>query len=523
MALFKHGKKQQPKSEPNQQSNNQQQPSQAANNFPPNNQPAGNQYFQDVPDYPVNNSTANTQPLRSMPERNSAAQPAAPTGSPAPQQAPRTDSPANNPANQPLQQRPLSTQSPAAVSHPHGSLENWEYTEKQLKELESHQKELKSQLKVQLLSSRTFYSHLIQSKQSVHLDRGAIELEVQKIQRINDTLRYWFGTDMISGDVFFSHDRKYFIVQPGLLDPENQKREQIADLAYYLDDHNVLPSVITLDYDENLYGRWQSYLDDGIVNPESNLVNIYDYFQTEGLQGTKPIQGPNTGIEISPQAHVENDDENNIDRVYLGNDLVMQITKDIEGRPANIDHYHDNEVISSDYLDEQGINRLTKVFNPRNPEEIMDEFYYRLDNSLAIVKSKMNGEPYIQVMNRSNILVKSFDTEQDFIVWWLAEKILDDNSTIIVPLSSPIHQALLEQSNGHFKVLPFVDNYANEQTQLANILDNTQLLSDGILVNSEDAQQEVSQASQGKVNVSLITNSNKSDNAAPIESTNTAN
>lgn len=68
-----------------------------------------------------------------------------------------------------------------------------------------------------------------------------------------------------------------------------------------------------------------------------------------------------------------------------------------------------------------------------------------------------------------------------------------------------------------------MDNYANEQTQLANILDNTQLLSDGILVNSEDAQQEVSQASQGKVNVSLITNSNKSDNAAPIESTNTAN
>ncbi|MBA1434274.1 hypothetical protein [Bombilactobacillus bombi] len=554
MALFKHGKKQQPQEQnqppinqqqqPNNAANQQQQTNPQGNNFQQGTPSAPNQYFQDVPDYPVNDPSQqqpNPATPEQMPESNNSYQ------QPAPQQpnAPLTPPPMNantgasqmtrpvNPAPTgslasnnnvptPPNQRPLSTQAPASVDHPYGSLENWEYTEKQLKDLETKQEELKSQLKIQLLSSRTFYSHLIQSKQSVHLDQSAIDLEVRKIQRINDTLRRWFGTDMISGDVFFDHNRKYFILQEDLLEADDNQRERLADLAYYLDDHNVLPSIITLIYDENIDARWQAYLDEGIINPESEMLNIYNYFQTGDIKAPQPLQGPNTGIEIGPQAHVESDQEHNIDRVYNGNTLVMKITKDLAGRPATINHYHDGEIISTDYLDEQGINRLTQVFNPKDPNKVMDEFFYRVDNSLAIVKSYVSGEPYIQVLNRSNIMVKSFDTEQEFIVWWLSEKALDDNSTLIVPLSSPVYQLLLEKTDLKFKVLPYVDNYETESQQLANILDNAEQLNlkEGILVNNEEAQRQISQSTQGKINVSIIPSPNK-DNPSASEAEDT--
>ncbi|UQS83147.1 RNA-binding protein [Bombilactobacillus thymidiniphilus] len=432
------------------------------------------QYFQDVTEYPVNTAPASGT----------------------------EDNLYSSSSNSDPIAMPNSAPVPNEQAFP--NVNEWQATEEQLNNLEDQAGNLKRILKDQLLNSRTFYNQKLQSTTVVN---DAYSADLQQIQQINDSLKRWFGTDAISGSIAFDSARKYFIMSENLFTDTDQRQNNMADLNYFLDDYGILPTMMTISYDEDLTGKWQDYINAGIVNPESNLINIYQYFQNENQANTPAALRKGT-IEISPHARVENDAENNIDRIYEGNSLIMRVVKDLNNHPAQIFHYFDDILLSLDHLDVQGNNLLTQFFDKNDAQHILREHYYRLDGSLAVIKSFQDTEPYVQVMNQANVLVQAFNTEQDFIAWWLVNKILDEQTTIILPIDSPILPILLDYPDASYQVIPYITNYHKQEALVDKLLARNLEAGPGILVNDQQAQLKISELTQGQVNVSVVSDTN---------------
>ncbi|KJY60747.1 hypothetical protein JG30_14360 [Bombilactobacillus mellifer] len=490
MPAFKRYRGQQPNNQQQRapQMNRQQTSSVQHPSQPVNNAPQENQMFQDVPGYPVQKQAAPeaaTAPQNGQPNVN--------MGFPTNNQQQMVQTPpstATVPTQQPLQ--------------PSFPPDDWENTEQDLKDLDAQRAQMKQQLRSELLQSRSHYNQLIQNKLNYGNQNNDIQLETTKVKQINRTLRAWFGTDQMSGEIVFDSQRKYFILQESFLDQNDSQRGYLANLDYFLDDKTILPAIVSLNYDEELMKHWQTYLDDGIVNPDAVLFNIYRSFQNDEEYETVTAAQKQGLIEISAEARVETDKDNNVDYIYEKNKLIMKVVKNEAGNPLNIYHYHDDRILSIDFIDDQGINMVTQVMDPHDANNVLRESFYRPDHSLAIVKSGVAGEPYIQIFNQANIMIQTFDNEQSFILWWLANKVLDEQSTIIVPVSSPMCRILLKQAQNQFQVIPIVDNWRQETQEISNLLAHPDLLQDGIIVFDTDAQKQIDKLTRGKINVSVI-------------------
>ncbi|NVY96373.1 hypothetical protein HU830_04195 [Lactobacillus sp. DCY120] len=432
-------------------------------------------FFQDIPDY---NAPQKAAPSPSNSDEFSHSSSVAP--------APSTD-------NSAAEKAPLPAE-----------LDEWKVTERKLETLNLQQTELKQQLRSQLLSSRTFYNHILKMKQPVG-DTNDLASETENIEQINETLRKWFGTDQMSNEVLFDSQRKYFILQSNLDHVADAKRQALANLNYYLDDYQIIPAVVSLNYDLHLFDRWQEYLDDSIVNPEAMLYNLYQSFQIDlnnnGPEEKIAIDGL---IEISAQAHVETDEEHHVDQIFEQGQLIMRVVKDENEQPINIYHYHNQVLLRVDFLDKMGFNMMTQVMNPKNPQAVQRAIFYRRDHSLALLQSNVPGEPYIQVFSRTNILTRIFDNRSEFVSWWLDNKLLDDFSTLIIPASSDLAIQLLEQTDFEHDILVAVDNWEQESNQVASLLQKEHKHLVGILVPDEEIQQKVDQLSNCEVNVSVV-------------------
>lgn len=382
--------------------------------------------------------------------------------------------------------------------------DQWRQTEEQLTNLKSEQQELKHVLKGQLLSSRTFYHQTLQRKQESDDPYAQnVNYDLQQIQQINDSLKRWFGTDAISGEVMFEKGQQYLVLEERLAQPDDESTDDLANLNFYLDSFHVLPNLVTLNFDEELAANWQDNLDAGVVNPESQLLNLYQYFQTEA-DAKANVKRSGMGIEISPHARVETDSQQNIDRIYERDSLVMKVVKDEDGQPANIYHYYNGQLLSLDYLNEAGINLVTEFFDSRAKDQLLRKNFYRLDGTLAVILNYQESQPRVQIFNHNNSLVQAFETEQDFAAWWLVNKVLNDKTTIIVPLSSPVCMILLEYPDANYQVMPYIDDVKQQQTEVSQLLPLTERLSAGILVKSADDQKRLSELTQGQVNVSIV-------------------
>ncbi|UQS81943.1 hypothetical protein MOO45_07070 [Bombilactobacillus folatiphilus] len=435
----------------------------------PNNNGASNDYFQDVEEYPVQNdknlyrSSNFNQPDVEVSEMND-----------------------------------------SSTQETNSDWDQWRQTETKLLNLNSEQGQLKRLLKGQLLTSRTYYNQSVQRKQeSSEPYKQNVSGDLQQIKQINDSLKKWFGTDAISGEVMFEAGRNYLVVGDKLADPNDAASDALADLNYFLDSFHILPNLVTLNFDEELEANWQDYLEAGVVNPETQLLNLFQYFQLEdNAQSTAQRSG--MGIEISPHAVVKTDSERNVDHIYERDSLVMKVIKDDQGNPANIYHYCHNNLFTLDYLDAAGNNLITQFYDPNTSQKLLRKHYYRLDGTLAIIESTQETEPQVQVFNHNNLLVQSFNSEADFEAWWLINKVVNPETTVIIPLESPICNVLLEYPDADYQVLPYIDDVEKRSVEITRLLPLADRLSAGVLVTSTNDQARVSQLTKGKVNVSVI-------------------
>lgn len=380
-------------------------------------------------------------------------------------------------------------------------LNDWQQTASLLEQLDKQRKQLKEQLKMQLLNSRTIYKHEIRNKE---ITKGTatsdITYDKKSVDNINRSLRQWFGTDAISGEVYLDPQRNFFILQDKLSLTNNRKRNNLAALDYYLDNYGILPTLVTIDYDHALDSAWSNYVDDGIVNPDSSIVNVYKYFQNQG-EKSSPID---IQAEINSGTRVETDQKLNIDHVYDGDKLIMDITKDDGNSVKNIYHYHDNKLLSLDYLDAEGRNSMTKIFDPNNSKKVVRENYYRQDNTLAVVHSYAAGEPRVQIYNKSNIMAQTFDTDQEFLTWWLLDRVVGVGSTVVVPLSSPVFKNMLHAKHPGIDILPYVDDLDKQGSAISDMLADSDLIPDGVLVRNQTSENRIDKLSGNLVNVTVV-------------------
>src|SRR5699024_4548212 len=124
--------------------------------------------------------------------------------------------------------------------------------------------------------------------------------------------------------------------------------------------------------------------------------------------------------------------------------LVMEVSRSANHQLQIIRHYKNDKVLSRDIFDVNGVISATQFYDHRNSNKVVRENFYRQDGALVLIKSYTNDEPYIQLFSEGNVLISTFDNDEDLIVWWLKNQALKNmNATVFVSIGSEYYKKLI--------------------------------------------------------------------------------
>ncbi|WP_300559665.1 hypothetical protein [Companilactobacillus sp.] len=344
---------------------------------------------------------------------------------------------------------------------------DWENTEEDLQGIINQENDVKKQLRHQLLSARSYYNYVLRSLGNDQ--QNARKETNDQVSKINTSLKKWFGSDEMANEIFLDPNRNYFIFNDHLdVNPNDGERQMWRQLTKTFDDHGFLANTITVSYDDLANQTWTDYQNSDLVNPNSYLLNMYN-----------DLQGRNNNVSVAPAEipyeddyRIEHDTDKNIDKVYDGETLVMEVARNNHGQLKVIRHYDDRKLLSRDIFDVNGVNSATQFYDPQNPNRVIRENFYRQDGTLVLIKSYTEDEPFIQLFSAGNVLISTFSSDEELIFWWLKNQALRNmQATIFVSIDSAFYKKLLQLRKYSIEIIPIImtqDQNAGIVTDLLN-------------------------------------------------------
>ncbi|WP_125567072.1 hypothetical protein [Companilactobacillus insicii] len=344
--------------------------------------------------------------------------------------------------------------------------QDWKYTEDYLQDTLAQGENLKSQLRHELLADRGYCNHVLRS---VGSDQTEVrDNAAERITKINTLLRKWFDTDEMANEIYLDPNRNYFIFTDQLdANPENEVSKMWQQVTGTLAGHNLMANAISVAYDDQVNQTWMNYQNAGWVDPNSYLLNMYNDLQGRSMNmAATPAEIP---FEESYRIqHISDKTDKILD---ADDNLVMEVSRTANQQLQVIRHYSNGKLLSRDIFDANGVISATQFYNHHDPNKVIRENFYRQDGTLVLIKSYTNDDPYIQLFTQGNVLISTFDTDEDLIVWWLKNQALRQvNATIFVSIDSVYYKKLLSLRDNGFEVIPVIMTQSQNAKVITDLL-----------------------------------------------------
>ena len=158
--------------------------------------------------------------------------------------------------------------------------------------------------------------------------------------------------------------------------------------------------------------------------------------------------------------------------------LVMEVSRTANHQLQIIRHYKDNSLLSRDIFDVNGVISATQFYDHRNANKVVRENFYRQDGTLVLIKSYTANEPYIQLFSEGNVLISTFDSDEELIVWWLKSQALrQSEATIFVSINSEYYKKLLTLRDSGFEVVPIVMKQSENADIISDLIEGKDKIS----------------------------------------------
>lgn len=351
--------------------------------------------------------------------------------------------------------------------------EQWQYTEQDLQSTLDQSADLKAQLRSQLLADRSYCNHVLRNTNSDQVDDR--QQATDRISEINKSLKEWFGTDEMANEIYMDENRDYYIFTDDLAaNPDADTSKMWQQLTMTLADKGLLANAISVTYNDQVDQTWMNYQNAGFVDGNAFLLNMYNE-----LQG-RNMNTPVTPAEIPFDAdyrvqHVSD----KVDKILDADDkLVMEVSRTANHQLQIIRHYKDNSLLSRDIFDVNGVISATQFYDHRNANKVVRENFYRQDGTLVLIKSYTANEPYIQLFSEGNVLISTFDSDEELIVWWLKSQALrQSEATIFVSINSEYYKKLLTLRDSGFEVVPIVMKQSENADIISDLIEGKDKIS----------------------------------------------
>lgn len=377
--------------------------------------------------------------------------------------------------------------------------EEWQYTEQSLQSTLDQGADLKAQLRSQLLADRSYCNHVLRNTNS-----DQVEDRQQATNRINDinaSLKEWFGTDEMANEIYMDANRDYYIFTDDLTaNPDDETSKMWQQLTMTLADKGLLANAISVTYNDQVDQAWMNYQNAGFVDGNAFLLNMYN-----DLQG-RNFNTPATPAEIPFDAnyrvqHVTD----KVDKILDSDDkLVMEVSRNANHQLQIIRHYRKDNLLSRDIFDVNGVISATQFYDHRDANKVVRENFYRQDGTLVLIKSYTNDEPYIQLFSEGNVLISTFDSDEDLIVWWLKNQALKQTAaTIFVSINSEYYKKILTLRDSGFEVIPVVMKQSENADIISDLIDGKDKVS-AVLAGNDDVNTYLNKNSKNKLDITTL-------------------
>ena len=379
------------------------------------------------------------------------------------------------------------------------SNDEWQYTEQDLQNTLNQSADLKSQLRSQLLADRSYCNHVLRNTGSDQADQRRQVSD--RITEINASLKEWFGTDEMANEIYLDESRNYYIFTDDLAaNPDSDTSKMWQQLTTTLASKNLLANAISVTYNDQVDQTWMNYQNAGFVDGNAYLLNMYNE-----LQG-RNMNTPVTPAEIPFDAdyrvqHVSD----KVDKILNADDkLVMEVSRSANHQLQIIRHYKDNSLLSRDIFDVNGVISATQFYDHRNANKVVRENFYRQDGTLTMIKGYTADEPYIQLFSEGNVLISTFDSDEELIVWWLKNQALKQtDATIFVSINSEYYKRLLTLRDSGFEVIPIVMKQSENAEVVSDLIDGKDKVS-AVLAGSDQVNTYLNKNSKNKLDITTL-------------------
>ncbi len=398
---------------------------------------------------------------------------------------------------QPGQPQPTSDQTQQPVDN--GTGEDWEYTEQNLQNSLDQSADLKSQLRSQLLADRSYCNHVLRNVGSDQIDER--KQAMGRITEINTSLKDWFGTDEMANEIYMDSNRDYYVFTDDLsANPDSATSSMWQQLTDSLAERGLLANAISVTYNDQVDQTWMNYQNAGFVDGNAYLMNMYNELQGRNLN--MPVTPAEIPFDADYRVQHVSD---KVDKILNADDkLVMEVSRSSNHQLQIIRHYKDNSLLSRDIFDVNGVISATQFYDHRNSNKVVRENFYRQDGTLVLIKSYTGDEPYIQLFSEGNVLISTFDSDEELIVWWMKNQALKQNeATVFVSVNSEYYKKLLTLRDKGIEVIPIVMKQSENADAISDLIDGTDKVT-AVLAGTDQVNTYLNKNAKNKLDITTL-------------------
>ena len=408
------------------------------------------------------------------------------------------------PGQQPVQPQQGPMQPQNQQQNPDPNVDNngtgeWQYTEQDLQNTLDQGADLKAQLRSQLLADRSYCNHVLRNVGSDQVDER--KQATDRINEINASLKEWFNTDEMANEVYLDGNRDYYIFADDIsANPDTDTTTLWQQVTTTLSARGLLANAISVTYNDQIDQTWMNYQNAGFVDGNAFLLNMYN-----------ELQGRNLNVVVTP-AEIPFDADyrvqhvsDKVDKILDANDkLVMEVSRSSNHQLQIIRHYKDNSLLSRDIFDVNGVISATQFYDHRNANKVVRENFYRQDGTLVLIKSYTADEPYIQLFSEGNVLISTFDSDEELIVWWMKNKALKQtDATIFVSVNSEYYKKLLSLRDNGFEVIPIVMKQSENAEAVSDLIEGKDKVS-AVFAGSDQVNTYLNKSAKNKLDITTL-------------------
>jgi len=279
----------------------------------------------------------------------------------------------------------------------------------------------------------------------------------KKIANIDNKLQSDYGTTHLVSPVEFDQTSRYFLFSNDLiqsLSPEEQTSIKMV-MGLLGDEVKSAPSVITVNYNDNLPTIWKGYHDNGLVSKDAGLYNLY-----YTIQEKVPGEVAKTKLELPSNPawdYKRNEAKQIVSIADDGGNLIMDLKYRKDGAIWYITYFNGSIATRRDVYDAAGFLSVTQYLDRANNAQVTLENFYRPDHSIAMIKQYGNNhELSIQLVNEEESITNVFHSEEQLLVWWLDSVMKQQNSVLLMGVNTPLFDECLKATDDNFHILPIV-------------------------------------------------------------------